>query len=136
MLDVIFRDAFGAARLSVTTTVAPRPVVAGRGSPANMSAIAVDVAPLRTSRRATSATCATPTRCGTAPQKAEGSWSGRHRAQDELYLVDPLLPNLRNSARADVDPTTATEMQVGMSVHRAAYDAGTPWTDDRFRPPV
>ncbi|HEY5246184.1 MAG TPA: hypothetical protein VIJ60_10995, partial [Acidimicrobiales bacterium] len=69
------------------------------------------------------------------PQKADRTWTGRLRAQDKLYAVDPLvsrLPHLRNQAHGDPDPTVLTEMQIGMSVHRAAYAAGTPWADDQF----
>lgn len=55
------------------------------------------------------------------PQKQDKAWTAKERAQDKVYAVDPLLarlPHLRNPARADVDATALTEMQLGNAVRR------------------
>jgi uncharacterized protein len=136
MFNVVFRDTFATSRLSVTTTMALLGRVAeGMGAPANLNAIARDVgvAPDVVARHVgylRNAYLLWP-----CPQKAERTWTARLGAQDKLYAVDPLvgrLPHLRNQAHRDPDPTVLTEMQIGMSVHRAAYAAGTPWADDQF----
>ena len=136
MFNVIFRDAFAASHLSVATTMALLArVVAGMGSPANLNAIATDLGINQEVVTRHVGYLRDAYLLWHCPQKSEDSWTGRHRAQDKLYLVDPLiarLPHVRNSAHSDVDPTIATEMQIGMGAHRAAYNAGRPWADDQF----
>jgi hypothetical protein len=136
VFNVIFRDAFGASRLSVTTTMALLArLVAGMGSPANLNRIARDVGITQDVVTRHVGYLCDAYLLWQCPQKAEKVWGPRHRAQDKLYPVDPLvarLPYLRNPAHGDVDPTLCTEMQIGMSVHRGAYAAGTPWADDQF----
>lgn len=49
------------------------------------------------------------------------AWVPRNRGRIKLYAVDPIvarLAHLRNPARADIDPTVLTEMQIGMAVRR------------------
>ena len=136
MFNVVFRDTFATSRSSVTTTVALLARIAeGMSAPANLNTIARDVGVTQDLVTRHVGYLRNAYLLWHCPQKADRTWTGRPRAQDKLYAVDPLvsrLPHLRNPAHADPDPTVLTEMQVGMSVHRAAYAAGTPWADDQF----
>lgn len=136
LFDVISRDAFGASSLSVTTTTTMLARLwSGMGAPANLSSIAADVGVNQEVVTRHVGYLRNAYLLWHCPQKAEKTWTPRHRAQDKLYAVDPLicrLAHLRNDAYPDLDPTIITEMQVGMSIHRAAYAAGTPWADDHF----
>lgn len=136
IFNVIFRDAFSASRLSVTTTMALLArLVEGMGSPANLNRIGSDIGVSQEVVTRHVGYLRDSYLLWDCPQKADRSWTPRQRAQDKLYMIDPLvarLPYLRNSARADVDPTVLTEMLIGMAVHRTAYAAGQPWADDQF----
>ena len=136
MFNVVFKDTFATSRLSVTTSMALLARIAeGMGAPANLSAIAGDVGITQDVVTRHVGYLSNAYLLWHCPQKADGTWTARRRAQDKLYAIDPLvgrLPHLRNTAHRDPDPTIITEMQVGMSVHRAAYAAGTPWADDQF----
>ena len=136
MFNVVFRDTFATSRSSVTTTVALLARIAeGMGAPANLNTIARDVGVTQDLVTRHVGYLRNAYLLWHCPQKADRTWTGRLRAQDKLYAVDPLvsrLPHLRNQAHGDPDPTVLTEMQIGMSVHRAAYAAGTPWADDQF----
>lgn len=136
MFNVVFRDTFATGRLSVTTTMALLGRIAeGMGAPANLNAIAGDVGVTQPVVARHVGYLRDAYLLWHCPQKAARTWTARLRAQDKLYTVDPLvarLPHLRNPAHGEPDLTVVAEMQIGMSVHRAAYAAGTPWADDQF----
>lgn len=135
IFDTTFRDAFGTSGLSQTATMALlERLLAAMAAPANLSKIGNDLelshdvvaGHVRYLRDAYLVW-----RC---PQKREGSWTAKERGQDKIYAVDPLvarLPHLRNPARADIDLTVLTEMQIGMALHRAAEVGGASWDSDR-----
>lgn len=138
IFDVVFRDAFTNSHLSTTTTTALfERIMRSMASPLSMSNIAADLDLGAESVRRHVSYLRDAYLVWHCPQRDgnSNSWTPRERAQDKVYAVDPLLArlaHLRNSERRDVDPTVLTEMQVGMSLHRAAYAAGTPWSDDQF----
>ncbi len=135
VFDSVFRDAFAASQLSQTTTTALlERVMASMATPANLSKIGRDLGitydvvanHLRYLRDAYL--------IWHCPQKANTTWTARERGQDKIYAVDPLiarLSHLRNPARADVDITVLTEMQIGIALHRAIEAAGAPWAADQ-----
>lgn len=52
-----------------------------------------------------------------------------------MYAIDSIVarvPYLRNDARHDVDPTTLSEMMLGMAIRRAAISGGREWDGDHF----
>lgn len=136
LFNVVFRDAFVNSSLSVTTTAAMLAHLwAGMASPANLSRIATDVGVNQDVVARHVGYLRNAYLLWHCPQKSAQAWTPRHRAQDKLYAVDPLiarLPHLRNDAHPDIDPTVLTEMQIGMGIHRTAYASGTLWANDEF----
>jgi hypothetical protein len=134
IFDTVFRDAFGASRLSQTMTMALlERLMSTISTPANLTSIGGDLdltydviaGHLRYLRDAYLV--------WDCPQKAELSWTARQRGHNKVYGVDPLvarLPHLRNSARADIDLTVLTEMQIGMALQRATTAEGADWAAD------
>ena len=69
------------------------------------------------------------------PQRADDQWLPRDRAQDKLYAIDPIvarLAHLRNQARADIDPTVLTEMQIGTALRRRIISTNPTALNDDF----
>lgn len=122
IFDVIANDTFANSRLNALAemTLLER-LWESMSSPANLSNIAGDVrisADVATRHVAYLRDAFLLWAC---PQRADDAWVPRERAQDKLYAVDPLvarLAHLRNPARADIDPTILSEMQVGMAIRR------------------
>jgi uncharacterized protein len=136
MFNVIAGDAFRNSKLSVTTEMALlERLWSAMASPANLSNVAHDigVSPDVVVRHAgylgdsyLSWRCA---------QRAETAWLPRERAQDKIYAIDPLvarLAHLRNSERADIDPTVLTEMQLGMAIRRSVIRSNPIALNDDF----
>lgn len=122
LFNVVSADAFKASRLPAVTEMALlERLWATIASPANLSSVAQDIGttPDIVSRHVGYLRDAFLLwRC---PQRADGKWLPRNRAQDKLYAIDPLLarlPHLRNPARPDIDPTVLTEMQIGLALRR------------------
>lgn len=134
VFDTVFRDAFASSRLGqATTTALLERFFASMATPANLSKIGGDVELSNDVVAGHLGYLRDAYLVWRCPQKREKSWTAKERGQDKIYAVDPLvarLPHLRNSARADIDLTVLTEMQLGMALHRAAEAEGAPWEAD------
>ena len=136
MFNVIYRDAFASSQLSAGTTASlVERLMSSMATPLNVNNVAEDVGITGERMRRHLEYLRDAYLVWHCPQKAEKTWTPREKTQDKVYAVDPLvarLAHLRNPQRADVDPTVLTEMQIGMTIHRHAYKAGTPWADETF----
>jgi predicted AAA+ superfamily ATPase len=136
MFNVIYRDAFGSSQLSAGTTASlVERLMISMASPLNVNSAAEDVGINGERMRRHLEYLRDAYLIWFCPQKAPKSWTPREKSQDKVYAVDPViarLAHLRNPARTDIDPTVLTEMLLGMTVHRHAYQAGTPWADESF----
>ncbi|HLW45051.1 MAG TPA: AAA family ATPase [Acidimicrobiales bacterium] len=136
MFDVIARDVFAQSRLGPYREMALlERLWQSMASPANLSSIGqdVDVSHDVVSRHV--GYLLASFLLWACPQKADGAWLARERAQDKLYAVDPLVarvPHLRNPERQDIDATILTEMQIGMAVRRKVYASAENADDDEF----
>lgn len=69
------------------------------------------------------------------PQRDNTAWKAKQRAQDKVYAVDPViarLAHLRNSSRADIDPTALAEMQLGNAIRRRVVTDSPEYLTDDF----
>jgi predicted AAA+ superfamily ATPase len=69
------------------------------------------------------------------PQRKEDSWLARPRSQSKVYATDSLiarLAHLRNPARADIDLTVLSEMQLGTALQRRIISEAPRALDDSF----
>jgi predicted AAA+ superfamily ATPase len=136
ILNVVYRDAFAESRLSETSTSAlVERLMESMAAPANMTKIGGDLGLSQNVVARHVCYLRDSYLLWSCPQKSGNSWSERKIAHDKLYAIDPLIARLaylRNSARADIDLTVLTEMQIGMAVHRAAYHDGLRWAGDSF----
>lgn len=131
IFDVIANDTFANSRLNALAemTLLER-LWESMSSPANLSNIAGDVQISADVVARHVAYLRDAFLLWACPQRADDAWVPRERAQDKLYAVDPLvarLAHLRNPARADVDPTVLTEMQIGMAIRRRMLTE-RPWS--------
>lgn len=136
IFNVVFRDAFASSQLSQTATIALLERLMGSMStPANLSKIGGDL----DLRQETVARHVHYLRGAylvwQCPQKAEGKWIARERAQDKLYAIDPIvgrLAHLRNPARPDIDLTVLAETQIGLALQRNAVLHDASWAEDHL----
>ncbi len=134
VFNVVFKDAFASSRLSETQTISILERLAvGMASPLNMSSIASALG-LTEPTVARHVSYLDDAYLGWhCPQRAEGSWTPRKRAQGKWYSIDPLvarLAHLSNSQRSDVDLTVLAEMQIGVAIRRRALLEGRGWNSD------
>ncbi len=136
LFNVIAGDAFRNSRLGVTTEMALlERLWLSMAAPANLSKIGNDigVAEPGVARHVNYLENAYLLwRC---PQRTDGKWLARGRAQDKVYAIDPLiarLAHLRSDARADIDPTVLTEMQLGMALRRGILASNPGAASDDF----
>jgi hypothetical protein len=136
MFNVIAGDAFKHSKLSVNTEMALlERLWSAMASPANLSSIGSDVGVTHDIVARHVAYLGDSYLLWHCPQRAENAWRGRDRAQDKLYAIDPLvarLAHLRNPARADIDPTILSEMQIGMGLRRSIVRANPGALNDDF----
>ena len=134
LFNVIYRDAFSVSQLSTTTTTSlVERIFESMASPLNMKNVADDLDLHHDSVRRHLGYLRDAYLVWECPQKSEKNWTPRQKAQDKQYAIDPLiarLAHLRSPERSDIDLTVLAEMQIGMAVHRAAYAAGAPWSDE------
>ncbi len=136
MFDVIARDVFAQSRLGPNREMALlERLWQSMAAPANLSSIGhdVDVGHDVVSRHV--GYLQASFLLWACPQRTDGAWLARARAQDKLYAVDPLVarvPHLRNPERRDIDPTILTEMQIGMAVRRKVYATAENADNDEF----
>ncbi len=123
MFNVIAGDAFRQSKLSRTTEMALLDRLwSSLASPANLSKIGSDVGTTPEVVARHVGYLRDAYLLWHCPQKADGAWVARARAQDKIYAIDPLvarLAHLQNGDRNDVDPTVLTEMQIGMALLRS-----------------
>jgi predicted AAA+ superfamily ATPase len=136
LFSVISADTFNKSRLSTSTAMALiERVWASLGTPINLSKVGAD---LDVSHEVVQRhidyleNAYLAWRC---PQLAQDNWLARIRAQDKVYAVDPIiarLAHLRHHARADVDITLLSEMQLGMGVRRRVLKDQPSALNDEF----
>lgn len=136
IFNVIAGDSFRHSKLSKTTEMALlERLWSAMASPANLTSIGKDVdvsQDIVTRHVGYLGDSYLLWRC---PQRADDQWLPRDRAQDKLYAIDPLvarLAHLRNPARADIDPTVLTEMQIGMAIRRRIITSNPNALNDDF----
>lgn len=136
VFHVIAGDAFRHSKLNPATEMALlERLWAGMAAPANLSSIGKDVDVSNNVVARHVGYLYDAYLLWYCPQRAEGRWIAREKAQDKLYAIDPLvarLPHLRNAARADIDPTVLAEMQIGMALRRNIIDAHPTAVNDEF----
>jgi len=136
IFDVISADAFKSSQLPAVTEMALlERLWQSIASPANLTSIGEDV---RVSNQLVARHVdylRDAFLLWACPQRDENKWLPKSKAQSKLYAVDPLvarLPHLRNSARADIDPTALAEMQIGMALRRRVLNERPTATNDDF----
>lgn len=122
IFDVIYREAFAAARLSEmeTASVLAR-ISRGLASPFNSTTGGNDVGIGRDSMSRRVSDLRDSYYLWPCSQRADGGWAPRERAQDKLYFIDPVVSNLthlRNGDWAPCEPTALVEQQLGMALRR------------------
>ena len=136
LFNVIAGDAFKSSRLSVTTEMALlERLWSAMASPANLTSIGTDVGVTHDVVARHVGYLRDSYLLWNCPQKSNKHWLALARAQDKIYAIDPLiarLSHLRNPARADIDPTVLTEMQIGMAVRRNVAAANPTALNDDF----
>jgi uncharacterized protein len=136
MFNVIAGDAFRNSKLSVTTEMALlERLWSAMASPANLSNVANDIGVSHDVVARHVGYLGDSYLSWRCAQRADKAWLPRERAQDKIYAIDPLvarLAHLRNSERADIDPTVLTEMQIGMAIRRSVIRANPVALNDDF----
>jgi uncharacterized protein len=136
LFNVIAGDAFRSSRLGVATEMALlERLWRSMASPANLSKVASDIGVSHDIVARHVGYLHDAYLLWRCPQRDHDEWIGRPRAQDKLYAIDPLvarLPHLRNAARADIDPTVLTEMQIGMAIRRSTIRSNPTALQDDF----
>ena len=136
VFNVVAGDAFKQSRLSVTTEMALlERLWNAMGSPANLSKIGSDIGVSGDIVTRHASYLADSYLLWSCPQRSDTDWISRRGAQSKLYAIDPVvarLAHLRNMARADIDPTVLTEMQLGMALRRGIIAANPNSMKDDF----
>lgn len=136
IFNVIAGDSFRHSKLSSTTEMALlERLWSAMASPANLTSIGKDVDATQDIVTRHVGYLGDSYLLWHCPQRADQRWLPRDKAQDKLYAIDPLvarLAHLRNSARADIDPTVLTEMQIGMAIRRRIISTNPSALNDDF----